>query len=611
MSATARPPDDLTRLKGGIRPVATGDQWATDAPGWIIADLEKSDISPAVASAARLAWTDSRERIGDLLNRRSPLPGGACLLFPYFNAAGKPLDYCRVKPERPRAERRDGEERVVKYEAPSRCPPRLYIPPAAVPGLLDPEALLIVTEGEKKVLSLIRHGFLAVGVAGVWNLLKKGEGVETGRTFEDYEFHWPEDIAVAGRLVILLFDSDTATKGNLPLALKYIREHLGARGATVRVARLPDAPNGEKVGADDYLVTHGPAALRQILDAAEDKPSNSRHESNGHAGRGGYPKPTPPPRHPWPAPLSMSELAEHAGDVDFLWHGCIARGHVTLLSALMKAGKSTLLGHLLRALQAGTPFLGRVTKPARTLIVSEESPAQWRRRVDALDLDDSAAVLCRPMLARPDFATWSEFVAYLGECAAKRQSDLVVIDTIAPVAPWKNENDAAEVQGTLTPLNGLTRNGLAVLLVHHLGKADQPEGKAARGSTALAGGVDVLLEFRRYRADDRADRRRVLTGLGRFEEVPEEIVVQLSEDGSGYTAEGDRRAVEDNELVEAIRAALPNDSPGWTRDEIKQQAELRCKLARLLGLLNLGVEASLWARTGTGKKGDPWRFWRP
>src|SRR5688500_146154 len=124
-------PDDLTRLKGGIRPVAADDQWTRDpAAAWIVADLEKSGISPAAAADARLAFTDSRDRIGDLLNRRSPLPGGVCLVIPYHDETGAPVPYCRLKPERPRTEMRDGRERPVKYDAASGCPARLFIPPA-------------------------------------------------------------------------------------------------------------------------------------------------------------------------------------------------------------------------------------------------------------------------------------------------------------------------------------------------------------------------------------------------------------------------------------------------------------------------------------------------
>jgi hypothetical protein len=263
--------NNLTRLKGGIRPVAADGTWTSDsAAAWVIADLEKSGILSAAAAANRLAYTSCPDRIAELLNRRTALPGGCCLVIPYVDAAGNDLHYCRLKPERPRCERRDGEDRTVKYDAASRSRSRLYIPPAAVPGLLDPKAPLIVTEGEKKAIALNQHGFLAVAVAGVWNLLKKIDGVDKGKTFQDYEFGWPADVPVAGRSIILLFDSDTQSKGNLHLALKYIRQHLAARAATVRVARLPDGPNGEKMGADDFLVAHGPAALRQILDAVTD-----------------------------------------------------------------------------------------------------------------------------------------------------------------------------------------------------------------------------------------------------------------------------------------------------------------------------------------------------
>jgi hypothetical protein len=249
-----RLPDDLTRLKGGIRPVAADGAWTPDpAATWMIDDLKKSGILPTAAAANRLAYTASPEQIAQLLNRRTPLPGGCCLVIPYFDAAGDSIYYCRLKPERPRPECRNGADRPVKYDAPNGCPARLYIPPAAVPRLSDCNTRLIVTEGEKKCIALNQHDFLAVALAGVWNVLKKLEGIDTGKTFEDYQFAWPDGVPVAGRQVVLLFDSDTESQGNLPLAVRYIRQHLAARGATVRVAHLPNGPNGEKMGADDYL----------------------------------------------------------------------------------------------------------------------------------------------------------------------------------------------------------------------------------------------------------------------------------------------------------------------------------------------------------------------
>src|SRR5262249_54832082 len=219
----------------------------------------------------------------------------------------------------------------------------------------------------------------------------------------------------------------------------------------------------------------------------------------------------------WPDPVYISKLTGPTADVDFLWQGCVARGHTTMLSALMKCGKSTMLGHFLRCLQTGDSLVGPAPQECRTLIVSEESPASWCRRRDALGLDDHLSVLCRPMLAKPNYGDWSDFLGHVEGRAIERKCDLVVIDTISSFAPWKSENESAEVQGTITPLYRLTAANMAVLLFHHIGKADQSEGKAARGSTALAAAMDIILEMRRHKPDDLDDRRRVLKGLGRFD----------------------------------------------------------------------------------------------
>jgi hypothetical protein len=280
----------------------------------------------------------------------------------------------------------------------------------------------------------------------------------------------------------------------------------------------------------------------------------------------------------------------------------------------MKAGKTTLLGHLFRALQSGAPLAGRETRRSRSLIVSEESETSWAIRRDALGLGGHLAVLSRPMLAKPNYGEWCEFVDYVGAWAAARSCDLVVFDTIGAFAPWRNENDAAEVQGTMNTLNRLTRDGRGVLLFHHHGKVDLREGRAARGSTALAGAADIILDLRRYKPDDAADRRRVLTGLGRFDEIPDEIVLSLSPDGAGYTAEGDRKALADRELADAIRRCLPASPPGMKADEVHATLPEsgRPRVGDVRKALLGGSALGSWQRTGSGKPPrDPWRFWSP
>ena len=315
----------------------------------------------------------------------------------------------------------------------------------------------------------------------------------------------------------------------------------------------------------------------------------------------------------WPPPVPISQLATVGADIDYLLEGMIARSHLRLLVALMKSGKSTWLGFLLKALQHGHSFIGRKTQRCRALIVSEESEGLWIRRREALGLTDAVSLMCRPMLAKPSFADWCDFIAFVADHAEQHKYDLIVLDTTSAFAPWKSENDAAEVQATITPLNRLTQAGCAVLLVHHVGKTDQSEGRAARGSTALTGAVDIILELRRFRADDDDDRRRVSKGRGRFEEVPTEIVIELATDGKGYAAQGDRKAIAARELDQAILDALPEDAlRAMKSDDVhaKLPADLRPQRSKLATVLLNSSTAGKWGCEGTGRKGDARRFFR-
>ncbi len=50
--------------------------------------------------------------------------------------------------------------------------------------------------------------------------------------------------------------------------------------------------------------------------------------------------------------------AEHQLPVEWLWHGFVARGNVTLLTSLWKAGKTTLISLLLARRKAGGMLAG-------------------------------------------------------------------------------------------------------------------------------------------------------------------------------------------------------------------------------------------------------------
>jgi hypothetical protein len=348
--------------------------------------------------------------------------------------------------------------------------------------------------------------------------------------------------------------------------------------------------------------------LKDKMNDVARHPLNSSHSTTPANNKVAAVKPSE--KSQWPEPIPASALDADSDSIEWIWEGCIARGHTTLLSALMKAGKTTLIGNLLKARQTGAPFCGLKTMKGRTLIVSEESKGIWRLRRDNLVLDDSLHLLCKPMVVKPTQQSWFEFIQYVKSWAVKLQVDLVIFDTIATFAPWKSENDSAEVIAALNPLTLLTEAGFAVALFHHTGKNDSQEGRAARGSTALGGAVDIILELRRYKPNEPKDRRRELRGLGRFDEIPGELVIELNEDGTDYTVHGDRKDISANELNQALRKVLPSDPPGMTIEDTHKALPETNRPGR--GEVGKALQAgigTLWNRNGNGLRGSPYRYW--
>lgn len=351
-----------------------------------------------------------------------------------------------------------------------------------------------------------------------------------------------------------------------------------------------------------------PGALRNRIEAERRRQT--------HKGNGDTTAEEPPPgeedeKPRWPVPKKASEVSRDAPPLDYVLHGMIAAGHLSLLSALMKCGKSTLLALLLRALESGATFLGRQSRISNVLYVSEESETIWADRIGEVGIADHVSFILAPFMAKPSLADWTSFVNHLLACHKATPFDLVVFDTLSNLWPVADENAAADVTAALMPLRALTRTGLAVLGVHHVGKTEVNQGKGARGSSALAGFVDALFEMRRFRPDDHQDRRRVLTGWGRFRDVPDELVIELAEDGRSYAVEGGAHQARLKDVAKTLLRILPTVSPGWSYKDIAANwpGERSPRHADLVSVLNAGLHKQ-FRSGGDGKKNDPKRFWR-
>lgn len=171
------------------------------------------------------------------------------------------------RPDRPRV--RDG--RPVKYETPPDARQVIDVPPLVYPLLGDPAVPLWITESPVKADAAVSAGLCAVGTNGVYGW--RGRNRRGGRTaLPDLE-----DVALRGRTVYLVPDSDVAINASVANAVARLGALLEARGADVFYVTLPAGNGGRKTGLDDFLATVG--AAHDLLELAGDEPPTARGTS--------------------------------------------------------------------------------------------------------------------------------------------------------------------------------------------------------------------------------------------------------------------------------------------------------------------------------------------
>jgi hypothetical protein len=269
------------------------------------------------------------------------------------------------------------------------------------------------------------------------------------------------------------------------------------------------------------------------------------------------------------------------------------------------AGKSMLVSGLLRALERGEPFLGRKTKAASALLVTEEDQASLRERAGRFDLFAIRSdYLDRSSSIGHD---WAGLIAGATELALAKEHRLLVIDTFPGLAGLgdEQENDAGAITSRLRPLQLAAGAGLAVLFLHHMNNANQP-----RGSKAFRGVVDTSIRFLR-----KPKRRtfRLEAETRSTSSAPSSLRAELVQAPDGW-------------FYRVLEGAASTETPGRSTDELLWQAVLKAgrqgitygELDRIEGLsLDIAKRRlPTWngtrvRRDGTGKKTDPYRWYAP
>ncbi len=218
--------------------------------------------------------------------------------------------------------------------------------------------------------------------------------------------------------------------------------------------------------------------------------------------------------------LTITDLAElMPTEYDWIVDPIIFPTGMTVIAGLPKSGKSTFVVGLSADLGRGlmplppTPSDPRIdahVAPVKLIWLSEEPgpPIMDKHRGFGLR-EDTVYYTATLMAERGQTPT---DVLLMARAQAKRWVSegsrvLIAVDSFEVWAGLKDENDAPEVTRAVQHLRGvLATTGAAVIVIHHLRKGGGERGEALRGSGALAGAFDLVIEYGETTGDDKRER---------------------------------------------------------------------------------------------------------
>jgi hypothetical protein len=242
-------------------------------------------------------------------------------------------------------------------------------------------------------------------------------------------------------------------------------------------------------------------------------------------------------------------------------------------------------------------------------LAAEQTPTKPQR----VDLDGHVDWFCRPFAGTPTEKAWLELLGTVERLHEQKPIALLVIDSLANLSPMRSENDAVQMLRPLQPLTRLTERGVGVLIAHHPKKGRTLPGQAARGSGALLGFVDIIIEKHALsrRTDD---RRRLLRSFSRHSATPPSLVIEWTADGSDYRSLGASAELDYEHGWPLVHAILDESEKALTRRDILQrwpESALAPAKLTLWKWLRRAVEEGRVLQDGLGTRKDPFRYQLP
>ena len=196
------------------------------------------------------------------------------------------------------------------------------------------------------------------------------------------------------------------------------------------------------------------------------------------------PKEEPETKHHFTLVSAGDVMAAPDIEQSSIWEGILPAGGMSLLVAKPKVGKTTLAFNLAVAVSRGRDFLNRKTEQGPVVYLAlEEKKGEIKKKLTAAGISDEPL---RFHFGSAPANAMAEVEILIAETGAK----LLVIDVLQKFCRLRDLNDYAIVTNALEPLMSWRRKqGCHILLTHHAGKADRPDGDDILGSTGHWRGV--------------------------------------------------------------------------------------------------------------------------
>jgi len=158
----------------------------------------------------------------------------------------------------------------------------------------------------------------------------------------------------------------------------------------------------------------------------------------------------------------------------------------------------------------------------------------------------------------------------------------------------------------MRPLQKARDQDLAVLVNRHDRKGGGSVGESGRGSSALSGAVDIILQLKSPEGRH-ADTHRKIDALSRFDETPLQITINLTKEG--YQVLGESGAVAVPAAMRQVLVCLPTDSTAAVSMEQLCETTQIPRTTLQAALSQLQEDRTIMP-LGKGCKGSPHRYYR-